>query len=466
MAGISARSYGLDDCKIFEVGNVKDFNKRKGYYLLKEENNKCTCVPATKIIETEKNDGSVSCDEYCNNGINDETPIGSKCIIGKNIQLSKLVDCKEVQATSGKIEIMILTYAPYFIKFNMKNVTTNTYIHDFKQLKKYENKYIYSLGPGEYRFQIRDTSKYGRAKVKIFLDNKEIKKIPYYSFGYQTNVKFKIKEGQLQKTAGVNCYCLPNLQTTYNKSHRSVGESNPGGTTSNYEMIGFRGVKGDLRGYLSYHEPQSRLYDYYKENKIHENVYDQSFESKCGYNRAMTGMNWYTDADPIDGMGSFTTSRICQFNKSGNLDSSFDDSYMRDLSGQKEADMENTCAKFDNEKSCKKRSRCKWINDAGLCRDNALNNDFGPYGSKEPIMSKYPEYELDYGKTQNCAKNEIGLPFNYRTMCGNLDNKPLFGEYTIDYSCENDPIESHDKISENPGDIRKKHLLTKVQTPT
>ena len=479
VAGISHGSYGHDDCKIFEVGKIKNFINRDGYYHFTEVGDKCQCVSSKKVIDTTGNDGNYTCDEYCSSGMNDETDTGSKCLIGKDIALSKLVGCDHKNASEGELKIVInpsnvnvnnLGYHDYhhlvgdegsvsMIKWRLKNLTDSWYVQDWKGITSAgDNEYSFQLETGKYKFQIRDKGKLGRANVDIYFNGNKIKDIKKRSYDYQTSKEFNIvNEADREKHIGLKCYCLPK-PISIDKSHYKSIDGNPGGTNNVYLMTGFRG-----EDYISYNDLQSNvtLPDYYKENENRYNVYDQSYESKCGYNRAMTGMNWHTDT----AMGSDPNKRVATFIASGEIDQKVDAFYQEDLSGKKESEMENTCAKFDNKEACKKRSRCKFDKDSGICHDLLLNNNYGPYGDKPPIMSKYPPAVNANGKVAFDASTEIGLPYNYQAICGTVDNAPLFDQYSIDNSCINEPTEPHGKVAKDPNDINTLHLLTEIETP-
>ena len=478
VAGISHGSYGHDDCKIFEVGKVKQFINRDGYYPIDEVNDKCICVPAKSVVDTTGNDGNFSCEEYCAGGINDEVNVGSKCLIGKDIASSKLVTCDHKNKSDGELKIVInpsnvnvnnLGYherhhlvddegSVNMIKWRLKNLTDSYYVQEWKTITKAgDNEYSFQLKTGKYKFQIRDKGKLGRANVDIYFNGNKIKDIKKRSYDYQTSKEFNIvNEADREKHIGLKCYCLPK-PISIDKSHYIRTTENPGGANISYNMTGFRGD-----GYISYEDQQSlvTLPDYYKENDIRWNVYDQSFENKCGYNRTMTGMHWFTSRD----MNSDPNYRPATFIASGEIEQKIDDFYAQDLSGQKESDMENTCSKFDNKKACEKRSRCQYDNDSGICHDVLLNNEYGPYGNKPPIISKYPPSLNEHGKVAFEASNEIGLPYDYGAVCGTVDNSHLFNEYNINNNCVNEEPEIHEKVSTNPNDIYTMHLLTETNT--
>ena len=96
--------------------------------------------------------------------------------------------------------------------------------------------------------------------------------------------------------------------------------------------------------------------------------------------------------------------------------------------------------------------------DTGICYDRLLDNDFGPFGDKPNLFEKLPY--SDIGKTQNHASTTIGLPYNYRNICGEIENSPLFSSYGINNSCLNMPRETTSKYSVSPNDIFKMHLFT------
>ena len=465
IAKIAPRSWGKDDCKVFEIGKVVNYNKRDGYYSLSEENNKCKCVHSSKVVETSKNQSGYSCDYYCSNGINEEVPIGSKCIIGKDIGKGKLIKCDE--ATAPAVGVLEITINPSRkisaggsgkIKWNLKNRDTNEQIKDWQYVKENgDNVYSIQLeNTGKYRFQIRDTKKDGGASVVLRLDGTKVADINKNIWGYQTDKTINYNYTELE-TYGSTCYCIPNIKDNVKDydTYKSQGDNNPGGINNQTEMIGFR--NSALGGNnMSYPELVTNvtLPDYYKENKNRWNTYDQSYENKCGYNRLMSGMNWYTSTD----MGADANSRIAQFIASGKLDQKLHDVHGKDLSGSKESELENTCGKFDGKKQCKKRSRCKYKEDTGICYDKLLDNDFGPFGDKPNLFEKLPY--SDIGKTQNHASTTIGLPYNYRNICGEIENSPLFSSYGINNSCLNMPRETTSKYSVSPNDIFKMHLFT------
>lgn len=218
---------------------------------------------------------------------------------------------------------------------------------------------------------------------------------------------------------------------SYTDSHEKIkfkyfngGTEAPNGHgNSETEMIGFRGpgwtsprVNPEYHDYYGkINRDKSRVYMAY-------NVYDQSFENKCGYNSVITGFNWYTSQD----MGGIPSYRVAQAIRDSvdEVNHKLPKVVARDLTGVQPSLLENTCAKFSKKKNCEKRSRCEWFN--GQCVDLELKNPFSPeYGNSPPIMGEFPPGVPGLGKTQFHAKQTIGLPYNFRVTCGTINNYQL-----------------------------------------